>query len=135
MIVEILRETLDSLHTSNSEFQAARAEASNDMLKYMRVVFPIATKTQIIVLGNHGYTGQGEGIVLTWWRIIACYIWGLLCDFNFLCGKLYSRYRAFCSNAIHTSSTCVHMIFEKLIVLFTHFLPHQLAVSNRFGSD
>ena len=61
--LDILRETLDRLCTKNSAFQAARAEAANDMLKYMRVVFPLATKTQIVVLGNHGYTGQGEGSI------------------------------------------------------------------------
>ena len=54
---------------------------------------------------------------------------------SFTHGIVHFATVTFCSNAIHTSSTCVHMIFEKLIVLFTHFLPHQLAVSNRFGSD
>lgn len=60
-VTEILRETLDSLHSGNSAFQSAKSEAANDMLKYMRIVFPIATKTQMVVLANHGYTSQGEG--------------------------------------------------------------------------
>lgn len=54
--LDILRETLEILHSSNSQFHSARQDAGNDMLKYMRVVFPIATKTQMMVLAKHGHT-------------------------------------------------------------------------------
>lgn len=58
MILDILRETLEVLNSSNGAFHSARKEAANDMLKYMRIVFPIATKTQILILADHGYSSE-----------------------------------------------------------------------------
>ncbi|XP_067948832.1 protein C10-like [Watersipora subatra] len=60
---DILGEILDSLSAEDSAFRAARAEAGTDMLNYLRVVFPLATETQMHILENHGHTEQGEDLV------------------------------------------------------------------------
>lgn len=61
VFLAILRETMDSLYLPSSGFSSALQEAANDMIKYMRLVFPLVAKHQMMVLAQHGFTAQGEG--------------------------------------------------------------------------
>jgi len=43
--------------------EAARAEAGNDMVKQMQLVFPAVTRIQAQVISRYGFSPDGEGTV------------------------------------------------------------------------
>ncbi len=43
--------------------EAARAEAGNDMVKQMQLVFPAVTRIQAQVIARYGFSPDGEGVV------------------------------------------------------------------------
>merc|ERR1711944_25791 len=43
--------------------EAARAEAGNDMVKQMQLVFPAVTRIQAQVISRYGFSPDGEGMV------------------------------------------------------------------------
>lgn len=60
-----LREVMSafSLPDNISKLSEAKANAGNDMLLYMQLVFPITTQIQLDVIQNYGFPGEAEGII------------------------------------------------------------------------
>lgn len=46
-----------------TKLDEAKDNAGNDMLKYMQLVFPVATQIQLEVIQNYGFPGDGEGLI------------------------------------------------------------------------
>lgn len=63
LILGALQEILSAftLPDNVTRLDEARDNAGNDMVKYMQLVFPVATQIQMEVLPNYGFQADGEG--------------------------------------------------------------------------
>ncbi len=60
-LVDLLNALQSPPHRAGLE--AARAEADDDMVRHMRLVFPLATAVQAEVVARYGFSPDGEGVV------------------------------------------------------------------------